>query len=148
MPVVGPPATQPYEWFVVPVMPGIISQFIGAVFTGQHGTYTVVKTVKGNRLSNQYMSAGYGPPYDSYAAAMAAAKAVSKQAKANTTKPSLLQPGGSGVANSTNPLAGLFQANIWMRVGEVVLGIVLIAVGVAQLTHAVPLATSIAKVVK
>jgi hypothetical protein len=49
---------------------------------------------------------------------------------------------------SLNPIAGLFQGNIWMRVGEVVLGIVLIAIGVAELTHAVPIATTIAKAVK
>ena len=35
---------------------------------------------------------------------------------------------------SLNPLAGLFQANIWLRVGEFVLGIVLIGVGLAKLT--------------
>lgn len=49
---------------------------------------------------------------------------------------------------SANPLAGLFQANIWERVALVGLGIILIAVGVAQLTHAVPLATKIATAVK
>lgn len=49
---------------------------------------------------------------------------------------------------SLNPLAGLFQANIWERVAMVGLGIILIAVGVAQLTHAVPIATKIATAVK
>lgn len=49
---------------------------------------------------------------------------------------------------SLNPLAGLFQANIWERVAMVGIGVILIAVGVAQLTHAVPIATKIAKVVK
>jgi hypothetical protein len=42
-------------------------------------------------------------------------------------------------------LSGLFQANIWLRVGEVVLGLVLIAVGIARLTTSVPAATKIAK---
>jgi hypothetical protein len=37
---------------------------------------------------------------------------------------------------SLNPLAGLFQANIWLRVGEFALGIVLIGVGLAKLTGA------------
>lgn len=49
-----------------------------------------------------------------------------------------------------NPLSGveaIFQANIWIRVAEVVLGLVLVAVGLAKLTNAVPAATKIAKVV-
>lgn len=54
-----------------------------------------------------------------------------------------------GVANAaksvtSDVLKPLFQANIWIRVGEVALGIVLIAVGLARLTNAVPIATKIA----
>ena len=45
---------------------------------------------------------------------------------------------------SLNPLAGLFQAHIWLRVAEVGLGVILIAVGVAKLTNAVPIATKVA----
>lgn len=56
--------------------------------------------------------------------------------------------GGQVVNAVTNPLGALFQANIWIRVGEVALGLILIAVGVAKLTNAVPAATKIAKVVK
>lgn len=41
----------------------------------------------------------------------------------------------------------LGQANTWIRAGEVVLGLILIAVGVARITHAVPVATKIAKAV-
>lgn len=55
---------------------------------------------------------------------------------------------GEKSLTSLNPLAGLFQANIWERVALVGLGIILIAVGVAQLTHAVPVATKIATAVK
>jgi Lysozyme like domain len=47
-------------------------------------------------------------------------------------------------AISANPLAGLFQANIWLRVAEVTLGLVLVAVGIAKLTNAVPAATKVA----
>lgn len=46
--------------------------------------------------------------------------------------------------NSSNPIAGLFQANIWLRVAEVGLGIVLIIVGVVKL--APPSVKSAAKV--
>jgi hypothetical protein len=49
---------------------------------------------------------------------------------------------------SLNPLAGLFQANLWIRVGQVALGLILIAVGVAKMTNAVPAATKIARYVK
>lgn len=55
---------------------------------------------------------------------------------------------GSTALTSLNPLAGLFQPNLWLRVGEVMLGLILIAIGVAQLTHAVPIATKIAGAVK
>lgn len=52
----------------------------------------------------------------------------------------------NAAVNSLNPLGGLFQANIWLRVAEVGLGIILLAVGVAKLTNAIPIATKIAKV--
>lgn len=44
--------------------------------------------------------------------------------------------------------SSLGEANTWLRVGEVALGLILIAVGVAKLTNAVPLATKIAGIVK
>jgi hypothetical protein len=57
----------------------------------------------------------------------------------------------------SNPLdylksvAGFFEdlasGNLWLRIGEVVLGLILIAVGVAELTHAVPIATQVARTV-
>lgn len=50
-------------------------------------------------------------------------------------------------AIAANPLAALFQANLWLRVAEVALGLVLLAVGVAKLTNAVPIATKIAAAV-
>lgn len=45
---------------------------------------------------------------------------------------------------SLNPLAGLFQANIWLRVAEVGIGVLLLAVGIAKLTNAIPAATKLA----
>lgn len=51
----------------------------------------------------------------------------------------------TGVTNDV--LKPLFQGNIWIRVAEVALGVVLIAVGVARLTNALPVATKIAKAV-
>lgn len=54
----------------------------------------------------------------------------------------------NSVARSLNPLGPLFQAHIWIRVGEVAVGLILIAVGVAKLTNAVPIATKIARTIK
>ena len=61
---------------------------------------------------------------------------------------------GSGSPSALTGLAAigdffqrLGQANTWLRVGEVVLGLILIAVGVARITRAVPVATSVAKTV-
>jgi hypothetical protein len=97
-------------------------------------------------------------PYATEAAAQAAVKG------GTLTAPT---PGGGGIlpappgidtpasGGASNPLSGLAaigaffsnlgQAATWEKVGEVVLGLILIAVGVARLTHAVPIATSIAK---
>ncbi|MEU9022347.1 hypothetical protein [Actinomadura sp. NPDC048394] len=53
---------------------------------------------------------------------------------------------GDAVTSVTNDvLKPLFQANLWIRVAEVALGIILIAVGLARITNAVPIATKIAK---
>jgi hypothetical protein len=50
-----------------------------------------------------------------------------------------------GLAAIGDFFARLTEAAVWERIGEVVLGLLLIAVGVAKLTHAVPVATKIAK---
>ncbi|MGH3223573.1 MAG: hypothetical protein ACRDPY_33635 [Streptosporangiaceae bacterium] len=51
----------------------------------------------------------------------------------------------SGVAAIGDFFSKLGQPNTWIRVGEVALGLILLAVGVARITGAVPLATKIAK---
>lgn len=65
-----------------------------------------------------------------------------------TKKPAELQKPSPQVAqdikNAMNPLAGLFQANIWLRVAEVGIGILLVAVGIAKLTNAVGIANKVA----
>ena len=50
----------------------------------------------------------------------------------------------NAAASSLNPLGGLFQKALWLRVAEVVLGVLLLGVGIAKLTNAVPIATKIA----
>lgn len=67
----------------------------------------------------------------------------------NPNNPLHVPDPGSVASSVTNDLLKpLFQAHIWLRVGEVALGLILIAVGVARMTNAVPLATKIAGVVK
>jgi hypothetical protein len=56
-----------------------------------------------------------------------------------------------------NPLTGLdalgdlaqrlTQASTWLRVGEVILGLILVAVGLEKLTNAIPIATKVAAAV-
>lgn len=53
-------------------------------------------------------------------------------------------PGGAALAAVGDFLGRLTQAATWERVGEVLLGLVLIAVGIAHMTKAVPIATAIA----
>jgi hypothetical protein len=65
---------------------------------------------------------------------------------------------GAKAVSQLNPLTGLDaignffnklgDASTWIRVAEVAVGLLLIAVGIAELTKAVPLATKIASVVK
>ena len=49
----------------------------------------------------------------------------------------------ASAVGSLNPLGALFQKAIWLRVAEVGLGIILLAIGIAKLTNAVPIATKI-----
>ncbi len=53
-----------------------------------------------------------------------------------------------GAAAAGDFLSRLGDANTWIRVGQVLIGLILIAVGVAKLTSAVPAATKIARAVR
>jgi hypothetical protein len=103
-------------------------------------TYTVVeKNPPAPAGSN-----GIGYFNESNAKSTAAAlNASAKEGVAKTLETKI--PGVSALTSVTQFLGNLANANLWMRVGEVVLGLILIAVGVAELTHAVPIATKIAK---
>jgi hypothetical protein len=81
--------------------------------------------------------------------------------------PGLVQEAGNAVvdssslaadaAQSPNPLAGLAQIGdffgllkqpaTWIRIGQITVGVILLAVGIARITHAVPVATRVAKTV-
>jgi hypothetical protein len=54
---------------------------------------------------------------------------------------------GGLISKASGFFDDLTNAHFWVRVGQVVLGLILIAVGVAELTHAVPIATKVAKTV-
>lgn len=54
---------------------------------------------------------------------------------------------GNLIAKAGTFFDDLTSKNFWLRAGEVILGLILIAVGVAKLTHAVPIATKVAKTV-
>lgn len=77
-----------------------------------------------------------------FASAAAARSFVSSQSSAYGSG---TVPVASGLAAIGDFFSRLGQANTWLRVGEVALGLILVAVGVARITHAVPIATSIAK---
>lgn len=92
-----------------------------------------------------------------YASKTAAENAIGAS---GTSGESIDQPGSATQkANQppSNPLSGLAaigdffgrltEGSTWVRVGEVVLGLILLAVGVARITHAVPAATRLAKTV-
>jgi hypothetical protein len=57
-------------------------------------------------------------------------------------------PNLTGLAAIGDFFSKLSQGNTWIRIGEAFLGLILIAAGLAKLTHAVPIATKIASVVK
>jgi hypothetical protein len=77
------------------------------------------------------------------AQAQSGAAAVNKQ-----TSPT--SPGNplSGLAAIGDFFGRLGQANTWIRIGEVALGLLLVAIGVAKMTNVVPIATKIAGVIK
>jgi hypothetical protein len=51
------------------------------------------------------------------------------------------------IAKASAFMDDLTSGAFWLRLAEVVIGLLLIAVGVAELTHAVPIATKVAKTV-
>jgi hypothetical protein len=107
----------------------------------------------------EYQAAVAGRPFSAPGLGMTVVKwkgpfATEAQAQAaQNPKPSPEGPGAlvnaaadsvPGVASVGDFLHRLTEGSTWIRVGEVLLGLVLIAIGVARITHAVPIATKIA----
>lgn len=119
------------------------------------GTPTVYTVMEGTQAQAEAYGGGIAGPYSQARADQVAASRPQNASAPGPFPGTSISPGG-GITTS-NPLSGLAsvgdffsrlgQANTWIRVGEVVLGLVLLAVGVARITHAVPAATKIAKTV-
>lgn len=97
-------------------------------------------------LAKAMLLAGFTGPYT-----WAQAQAAVAGAKAASSALGIPGPGEGQALSKLNPVSGvsdflarLGQANTWVRVAEVALGVILIAVGVAKITHVVPIATKIA----
>jgi hypothetical protein len=76
------------------------------------------------------------------AAAAASGEASSAASNISSAAGNIL-PGLADIGHFADLLA---SGSLWIRIGEVALGLLLIAVGVAQLTHAIPAATRVARI--
>lgn len=96
---------------------------------------------------------GSGGPYPTKAQADSALQALNGV----IATPEPLVPGTKiQVPSIPNPLSGiaavgdffqrLTQASTWLRIFEIVIGVLLVGVGIASMTKAIPVATKIAKV--
>lgn len=89
-----------------------------------------------------------GGPFNTRAEAVAY---LNKSGIKKKTTPHNINPitqAESGLQAVSDFLSRLGQASLWERAAEIIGGLILIAVGVARLTRAVPLATKIASAVK
>lgn len=128
-----------------PVAPGIATPGIypeWGVGGGTPGSSAGWKIVEAKNAAQQLTYERQG--YLTWFASQSAAKAyVSSQSSAyGSGQPQNAIP---GLAQIGDFFAALGQASTWVRVGEVVLGLILVAVGVARITKAVPIATKVAK---
>lgn len=133
------------QWWVVNTSPP----------SGTPTIYTVMEGTQDDALSLPG-GGGISGPYSSLAQANQVAAAEPDNKTQPTGIPGLnVKPGGGFQAS--NPLTGLAaagdffqrltQGSTWIRVGEFILGVILIAAGLARITHAIPAATRIATMV-
>lgn len=133
------------QWWVVNTSPP----------SGKPTIYTVAEGTQDD-AAHLPDAGGISGPYSSLAAADAVAAKEPENSTQGTGIPGLsVTPGGGFQAS--NPLTGLAaigdffqrltQGSTWIRVGEVVLGLILLAAGLARITHAIPAATRVARAV-
>jgi len=135
MPVVPPPqAGGQLPFWVVYYTSGTIAGSRGGGTGTAKAGYRIIRAASGTDAENTAQANGWNPvsftgPYTSNAAAIAAAAAAKKtNVQAN---------GGLDVKLALpNFLGALGQPNLWLRVLKVVGGVVLVIVGLVQLTHA------------
>jgi hypothetical protein len=121
-------------WFMVP--PGLLAQLGYEIL--HPGSPDVATPHRACGAEAAKLRAQGYQSYDSKTAAQNASAAINTKAS-----PVLNSPAG------IDAIGGFFtklgEPSTWIRVAEVVLGVILLAVGVARITHAVPIATKIAK---
>ena len=94
-------------------------------------------------LAQALLASGWTGPY-TWAEAKGLAAGLAATG-ANNPSGAGATPTPKSISGATSGITGwLSQPNLWIRVGEILLGLVLVAVGVAKITHAVPIATKIA----
>jgi hypothetical protein len=147
----GKVVTLATSWYVIWTDNAAVSQRF------QVQTYHIISTAKPPAVGSIYAGGTVTSVQGPYTSRKAAESAIG-----STTTSGVGEGSGSGVAsgnvNIPAPLGGLAaigdffqrltQAHTWERIGEVVLGLILIAVGVAKITNAIPVATKIASVIK
>jgi hypothetical protein len=121
---IGTPTGLAGNWWIV-LQPGgySIVQGTAAQVDAKYG----VKNLRGPYLTSQDASAA------------APSVALGQTGPQSPSIESQIGGAANSAANalkSLNPLAPLFQANIWLRVGEFALGVVLIGIGLARITGA------------
>lgn len=114
------------EWWVIPE--GFLGQLQNAFTVGPA---LHVYTTKQSATKPPGAVAG---PFATQAEAQAQIVQLNKGAIA--TPGNIAKQATSSALSSLNPLAPLYQANIWLRVAEFAIGALLIGVGLAKLTGA------------
>jgi hypothetical protein len=115
-------------WWVIPE--GLTGQAFSLV-TGRFAKYTTVSA--GTRPPSAVAG-----PFSTQAEAQARASQMTSQAIPGPATP-------QAAAGDVLTASGINVGSWLLRIGEVLLGLVLLAVGVARITRAVPVATKIAK---
>ena len=130
-----PGAGSSVQWWVIP------TTYTNS--SGQPGASYIVVSGTSAQIQAKYGSVpNVLGPYATKADAQAAAKGAVSSGKIGVQKPVNKIP--NPVSGVTGFLSRLTEQSTWVRVAEVVLGLILIAVGVAKITHAVPIATKVA----
>ena len=124
------------NWWVIP------EGFAGQLISGfsLQGPALHLYTVKQSNVKPPGAVAG---PFSSQQEAQTQADSLNKTGVA--TPGNIGKQAVSSALTSANPFAGFYQQNLWLRVGEFVLGVLLIGVGLAKLTGTENFVSSVVK---